>query len=198
MSEFSFHTSFITERNPHDTGRTQQGTRRFLHCVWSDASKRPCAAHSGSGFGTGRSDWQWRRTHCCQADQRLLGCAGADAPANHSLTNDEDDISGGLFRRAVGAAQVGPINVWPQFFAADGAFRLALDTNRQRFPAGFAVCDVRQMAPGRFTSPRELIALYRRKPHEICFELFHGANNTPSGVINQHRLVNFHIDNHLV
>ena len=72
------------ERHGHEHGRTQQGASWVFDCDGADASARSCAAHSAEREPAGGSNGPWRRTHCCQADQRLWGCAGADAHAAHS------------------------------------------------------------------------------------------------------------------
>lgn len=89
------------------------------------------------------------------------------------------------------SAQIRPIHVGAQVFAADGSVRFALNRNGERFAARLAVGDVCKV-PSRCVAARgKSFALNPIKPHEICLELFHADDITPSGVCEQHRSVNF-------
>lgn len=70
--------------------------------------------------------------------------------------------SGSLFRRAVGAAQIGPIDIRAEVFAADGADRFTLDIYRQRFPALPPISYVAQLAERRVTAGGKTVALLDR------------------------------------
>lgn len=41
-----------------------------------------------------------------------------------------------------GAAEIGPVNVWPQIIAAHDAAGFTLDIDRQLFAAEFSICDI--------------------------------------------------------
>lgn len=136
MSECCFHTNIINERNPRDQDRQHRPISMLRRAhewprrIWRatrnarpviprkvfDARRnraiRPCAvAPLGADDGCGRT----RLIRPASIASRLARCL------MYSL------ISGGLFRRAVGAAQATPIDVGAQVFAADGAAGGALD-----------------------------------------------------------------------
>lgn len=146
MSEFGFHTSFIIERNPLEPGK---------HI--SSASQNQCAGSAGdrvAGCATKRersrrrpgsvtldtartTDFKRNTARICRslsscAASTFRRCAKSTSWVARNVANS-DSISGCLFRRTVGAAQIGPIDIRPQVFAVDSARRFALDIDTQRF-----------------------------------------------------------------
>lgn len=143
MSECCFHTNIINERNPRETPNGQRipVSRHggISHVFWGRLARESEGGHSSADTCAGRANGTWRRDHACQDCQRSCGCTGGIAKhaLKKSFVSWSASISGGLagrfcFWRFVvvdrnRAAQIGPINIWAHFFAADGAVCSALD-----------------------------------------------------------------------
>lgn len=144
MSECRFHTNIINERNPRDhepsyrhqihrTGGGLSGPREFGKPDFSfDDGPRTTVTTGGQAPHRWHTELSMVRGERTLLDTRRIIDANHLAGRSRRLT-----ISGGLARRfgfwrfvvvdRNRAAQIGPINIWAHFFAADGAVCSALD-----------------------------------------------------------------------
>jgi len=180
------------ERHVHGNRGLTQSVRGFHHCSWLYASGFSCGEDSSAGASDFiRNDCE-RRTHCCQADKRIWGgCDGVSLAARLHALIKESVISGCfLYEMAVGGAQISPINIWPEFFAAHCAMAFTLDVDGQRLAAWLVsighVCHVlsRRAAP-----ESECFALCNGHVVEIVFQ-FHAGDYIHHLVLYQHRPLN--------
>ena len=80
-------------------------------------------------------------------------------------------MSGGRFGLAIGAAQVGPIDVGAQVFAADGTIRFALNVDSQLFATGAAIGHVAQMPDRCIAAVSKQLPISHVQREKIFFEI---------------------------
>lgn len=103
----------------------------------------------------------------------------------HGLT------SGGLFRRTVGAAQIGPINIRPQVFAENGARRFALNIDTQRFAKPVSCRNgLSYVADGRSAASRKTRLVCLAEAVDVSKKLIH-AGTLPYGNIQVNTIWSF-------
>ena len=175
----SIHSALFSERRP-------RGRRQLIKTVVRGRfeSVAPLLQHSANTAGCFcvihlHEVTAWRMD--AQSEAMLCDIDASRTSLARILICEIDWVH--LSRPLFCSAQVRPIDVRSDVFAADCAAAFALDVDGQGFGAGLAVGDVGQVTTGRAATLGERFALSDREAHEEGFELVHGAHITLSGVV---------------